>query len=194
VSTLAEHLFTAGCVKFGHFTLKSGLESPIYVDLRLLVSHPQLLREVAGAMAEKSRECEYDRIAAIPYAGLPIGVAICLALDCPLVYPRAAVKDYGTRKAIEGEFTSGERVLVVDDLITRGDSKFEAIMPLENAGLAVRDVVVLIDREQGGKEDLAQRGYALHAVYGLLQLLTELRDAGCVSDAQFDEVCDYLAR
>ena len=194
MNPLAEHLFEAGCVKFGHFVLKSGLESPIYVDLRLLVSHPRLLREVADAMAQQARECEYDRIAAIPYAGLPIGVAMSMAMECPLVYPRRAVKNYGTRKAIEGEFASGEQVIVVDDLITRGDSKFEAIAPLEAAGLAVRDVVVLIDREQGGREDLAQRGYSLHAVFELSRLLTELRDAGCVSTLQFDEVRDYLAR
>jgi len=194
VRTLAERLFEVGCVKFGHFTLKSGLKSPIYIDLRLLVSYPGLLSEVASAMAEKARQCDYDRIAAIPYAGLPIGVALSLALSSPLIYPRREVKQYGTRKAIEGAYRQGERVLVVDDLITRGDSKLEAIAPLEEAGLSVHDIVVLIDREQGGAQDLAKRGYALHAVFRLSELLEHLRDSGYVSDAQFSEVCDYLAQ
>jgi orotate phosphoribosyltransferase len=156
-NSLSTHLFDAGCIQFGTFTLKSGLSSPIYVDLRLLVSHPPVLREVARTMAEIARGLAFDCIAAIPYAGLPIGVALALELDRPLIYPRREVKEHGTRRAIEGTFEPGETALLVDDLITRGDSKLEAIAPLEAAGLIVRDVLVLIDREQGGAEDLARR-------------------------------------
>jgi len=194
VTTLAVHLFKAGCVKFGDFTLKSGLHSPIYVDLRLLVSYPALMGEVANAIAERTVHCEYDRIAAIPYAGLPIGVAMSIQIDCPLIYPRREVKQYGTRRAIEGVFREGERVLVVDDLITRGDSKFEAIGPLEAAGLLVHDIAVLIDREQGGADDLAQRGYALHAVFKLSELLAELNSAGHIPDHQYAEVLNYIGQ
>jgi orotate phosphoribosyltransferase len=191
-NSLSIHLFDAGCIQFGTFTLKSGLSSPIYVDLRLLVSHPPVLREVARAMTRTARGLAFDRIAAIPYAGLPIGVALALELDRPLIYPRREVKEHGTRRAIEGAFEPGETALLVDDLITRGDSKLEAIAPLEAVGLIVRDVLVLIDREQGGAEDLARRGYRLHALLRLAQILDELRESARITPAQHAKVLRYL--
>jgi len=192
MTNLPTYLFDAGCIQFGQFTLKSGLTSPIYVDLRLLVSHPPLLQEVARAMAEMTQGFAFDRIAAIPYAGLPIGVALALELNRPLIYPRREVKAHGTRRAIEGAFEPGETALLVDDLITRGDSKLEAIAPLEEAGLIVRDVLVLIDREQGGAEDLARRGYRLHAVLRLTEILDVLRESDRITPAQHAETLAYL--
>ena len=148
--------------------------------------------EVAEAMARIACDLEFDRIAAIPYAGLPIGVALALETEQPLIYPRREVKAHGTHRAIEGAFEPRETALVVDDLITRGDSKLEAIAPLEAAGLTVRDVLVLIDREQGGVEDLAQRGYRLHAIFRLTEILDILKESGCITPTQHAEVLAYL--
>jgi uridine monophosphate synthetase len=189
---LITHLFDGGCIQFGTFTLKSGLTSPIYIDLRLLVSHPSLLNETAQVMARVARGLEFDRIAAIPYAGLPIGVALALEMDLPLIYPRREIKAHGTRRAIEGFFEPGETALLVDDLITRGDSKLEAVTPLEAAGLTVKDVLVLIDREQGGANDLAQHSYRLHAILRLTQILDVLQETTHITPAQYAEVMAYL--
>jgi uridine monophosphate synthetase len=186
-------LFDAGCVRFGDFTLASGKHSPIYVDLRLLASYPRVLSEVARAYARLLRDISYQRIAAIPYAALPIGTAVALELGVPLVYPRKEIKRYGTGRAIEGEFIRGERVVVLDDLITTGGSKIKAIAPLEEAGLQVQDIVVLIDREQGGREELATHGYRLHAVFTLREMLDTLRIAGRITDQQYHTVMDFLA-
>lgn len=195
IDQLAASLFDIGCVKFGSFKLKSGLMSPIYIDLRLLVTHPRVLRAVGAAMAETSRArgLQFDRLAALPYAGLPIGVAVALELERPLIYPRKEAKDYGTAKLIEGAYAAGETALMVDDLITRGTAKIEALKPLLDEGLVVRDILVLIDREQGGAEELAARGVALHAVMTLSQALDSLVASGRLTAAQRDEVRKWVA-
>ncbi len=192
IEHLADALYDYGCVKFGTFTLKSGLTSPIYIDLRLLVTYPGLLWEVAGALAEKADDLTFDRIAAIPYAALPIGVAMGLQMKRPMIYPRREVKQHGTRRPIEGIFQTGETALLVDDLITRGGSKLEAIEALEAVGLTVDDVLVLIDREQGGAGDLAERGYRLHAVLRLTDLLDMLAESGRITTEQRADVLTYL--
>jgi len=171
VDEIALGLHALGAVRFGDFTLKSGKKSPVYIDLRLLVSDPGLMAAVARALAGVMSGLQYDRIAAIPYGGLPIGQAVALFTGKPLLYPRREVKEHGTKKLIEGAFVPGETVVVLDDLITTGGSKIEALTPLQDAGLKVEDVVVLVDREQGGAAELAWKGIALHAALTLSQIL-----------------------
>jgi uridine monophosphate synthetase len=168
---LADGLLQAGCIKFGQFTLKSGLVSPIYIDLRLLVSFPDLLRSVAKAYLSILQRLTFDRIAGLPYAALPIATAISLQSGWPLIYPRKEAKAYGTKAEIEGEYHQGEQVVLVDDLATTGESKFESIEKLTSAGIKVKDIVVLVDRQSGASEALAQAGYRLHAVFSINSLL-----------------------
>jgi len=170
-AALADRLLDAGCVRFGQFTLKSGLQSPIYLDLRQIISDPALLAEVGDAYVQLLRGLHFDRLAALPYAGLPIATAVSLAGGWPMIYPRKEVKSYGTAAEIEGGFAQGERIVVLDDLATTGGSKFEAIEKLAAAGLVIEDVVVLIDRQSGAAESLAAAGYKLHAVMTLQQML-----------------------
>ncbi|MCX6070994.1 MAG: orotate phosphoribosyltransferase, partial [Chloroflexi bacterium] len=170
-AALADSLLEAGCVRFGSFTLKSGAQSPIYFDLRLLASHPRLLAEVARAYAQLLSGLTYDRLAALPYAALPIGTAVALQTGQPMIYPRREVKEYGTRAAIEGAFCEKEVVVLLDDLATTGGSKFEAMERLQAAGLIIHDVVVLIDRQGGARQALAAAGVRLHAVFSMTELL-----------------------
>ncbi len=170
-SSLADGLLSAGCVKFGDFTLKSGLQSPIYIDLRRLVTYPQLLTQVAATYLPVLEKLEFDRLAGLPYAAIPIVTAISLQAGYPVIYPRKETKTYGTKAEIEGEYQAGETAVVVDDVTTTGGSKFEGIGKLTDAGLKVKDVVVLIDRQSGAKEALAKEGFGLHAVMTLNELL-----------------------
>ncbi len=185
-------LYEAGCVQFGQFTLASGLPSPIYLDLRRLTASPALLRQVARAYADLLRPLSYDRLAAVPYAALPVSAAIALTVNRPLIYPRKEVKAYGMGKSIEGVFAAGERVAVIEDLITTGGSILKAAETLEAAGLSIADVAVLIDREQGGTAALAEKGYRLHAVLTLSEILATLQTAGRISAEQRAEVEAYL--
>jgi uridine monophosphate synthetase len=192
LNQLADGLLKAVCVKFGQFTLKSGLVSPIYLDLRLLVSYPEILSHAAAAYVEKLRSLSFDRLAALPYAALPIGTAISLQSGWPLVYPRKEAKGYGTNAEIEGVFTPGETAVVIDDLATTGGSKFEAIEKLASAGMIVKDVVVLIDRQSGAGEALAQAGYRMHAVFTLTELLDYWEQTGQVPGEQIMAAREFL--
>jgi uridine monophosphate synthetase len=192
LAALADGLLEAGCIKFGEFTLKSGLKSPVYIDLRLIISHPKLLAEVAQAYLPLISKLQFSRIAGLPYAAIPIATAISLAGDYPMIYPRKEAKAYGTKAEIEGEYHAGETALVIDDLATTGGSKFEAIEKLTGAGLIVRDVVVLIDRQSGAKESLAQAGFNFHAVATITELLDYWEKTGRVENEKIEETRRFL--
>ncbi|MGM0400509.1 MAG: orotidine-5'-phosphate decarboxylase [Chloroflexota bacterium] len=194
LKALARGLFDAGCVRFGDFVLHSGAHSPIYIDLRRLVGHPRLLAEVAQCYGRLLHSLQFDRMAAIPTAGLPIGTAVALETGYPLIYPRRRAKSYGTKRIVEGEYAAGDCVVVLDDLITSGGSKFEAIESLEAEGMVVEDVVVLVDREQGGAEALAERGYHLHALFTLRELVGALAHDDKISSEEEGRVLDYLEK
>ena len=190
--SLADGLLEAGCIKFGEFTLKSGLTSPIYIDLRRIITHPKLLADIAQAYLPILSTLQFSRIAGLPYAAIPIATAISLAGNYPMIYPRKEAKSYGTKAEIEGEYHAGETVVVIDDLATTGESKFEAIEKLTGAGLVVKDVVVLIDRQSGAKESLAGAGYSLHAVLTIGQLLEYWEETGKVEKDKIEATRKFL--
>ncbi len=190
---LCNKLFEIGAVKFGTFTLKSGLLSPIYIDLRVLISHPDALKMVASKLVEIAKPLQFDLIAGIPYAAIAIATAVSLESGWPMIYPRMATKKHGTKKAVEGKFEEGQSVLAIDDLITKGTSMLEAAILLEEAGLKVKDLVVLVDREQGGSEILKEKGYELHAVLKISEMLDLLLASEKISQGQFDSIKEYFA-
>ena len=189
---LVNDLYEIQALKFGEFRLKSGVLSPFYVDLRGIIAHPPILQAVALRILDILRPLRLDRIAGIPYAGLPIATAVALAGNLPMLYARKEVKDHGTRRAIEGTFTPGEVVVLIDDVITDGASKFEAAAPFLEAGLVVKDFVIFLDREQGGADRLREKGYALHSALRISAVLAHLRDAGRLTPEQFGRCMDFI--
>jgi len=192
LASLAGGLLSAGCIKFGEFTLKSGIKSPIYIDLRRIISYPTLLEQVGAAYLPILKQLKFDRLAGLPYAAIPIATAIALQGNYPMIYPRKEAKTYGTKAEIEGEYHPGETVVVIDDLATTGGSKFEAIEKLTAAGLVVKDVVVLIDRRSGAKESLAEAGYNLHAVLTISELLDHWEETGKVDGEKIIATREFL--
>lgn len=194
LSNIADGLLSAGCIKFGNFTLKSGMQSPIYIDLRQIITYPKLLEQIGSAYLPLLRELKFDRLAGLPYAAIPIATAISLQGNYPMIYPRKEVKTYGTKAEIEGEYHAGETIVVIDDLATTGGSKFEAIEKLTGVGLIVKDVVVLVDRQSGAKESLAQAGYSMHAVLTISQLLEYWEENGKVEKDKIEATREFLKR
>ena len=162
------------------------------IDLRQIISYPKLLEQIGAAYLPLLKGLKFDRIAGLPYAAIPIATVISLQGNYPMIYPRKEVKTYGTKAEIEGEYHAGETVVIIDDLATTGGSKFEAIEKLTNAGLIVKDVVVLIDRQSGAKESLAQAGFAMYAVLTITQLLDYWEQTGKVEKDKIMKTREFL--
>lgn len=189
---IIDSLVEIGAIKFGSFTLKSGIQSPIYIDLRITISHPILLQQIAESLLELSADLSFDCIAGIPYTALPIATAFSLASGKPMIYSRKEKKDYGTSKQIEGIWKKGDSVLIIDDLITNGESKFETFKVFEEADLKTSDVIVLIDREQGGAERLKKEGYRLFSIISIFEILERMKETNQISDLLYNETQQFL--
>jgi uridine monophosphate synthetase len=197
----ADGLIEAGAVRFGAFRLKmhetqpDAPLSPIYVNLRMLRSYPDALDAAVEALAEVIERdgVRCDRYADIPMAATPLVAVLTHLTRVPMITPRGP-KTHGLAGTIDGSFTEGDTALLIDDLVTHADSKLEAAEVLEANGLVVRDIAVLVDREQGGATQLAAAGYALHAATRLTQLLTYFNRTGRLDDRRYAEVAAYLAQ
>lgn len=174
-------LHEIGAVKFGSYTLKSGTISPIYIDLRVIISDPKLLRQIGEVIWNKIEKTPCEFLCGVPYTALPIATGISLEHNIPMVMRRKEVKKHGTRRTIEGIYQPGQRCVVIEDLVTSAQSVLETICSLESEGLKVTDVAVFIDREQGGRQRLRERGYTLHSVLTLPTLLNILEQEQIIS-------------
>ena len=190
--TIASRLLDIGCIQFGQFKLKSGNISPVYLDLRKLTSHPDLLLQVGRAYWSLLEPLDFDHLAALPYAGMPVATAVSLLGNWSMIYPRKEEKSYGTKVQVEGVFSAGETAVVIDDLITTGGSKLEAIKKLTDNGLIIKDIVVLIDRSNNARVDLKQLGYQLHAFLTLSDLLTYYQETDLVEKEMIAKVRRFL--
>lgn len=190
---LANELSSNGLIKFGSFTLKSGIVSPVYIDLRQAQSFPSMLKAVAKTFEEMLDGTDDDVfLAGVPEAGTPLATATGYLTERKLLQPRKVVKDHGTKSSVEGAFEPGDSVVLIDDLITKGDSKLEAIEQVESAGLVVEKFIVLIDREQGGLATIRDEGYSIEAAMTISELLDALLENGSLSQDKHDEVLEFV--
>lgn len=185
--------YKLGIIKFGRFTLKSGIESPFYVDLRPLASDPKILKKLANYLLEMLPLDNFDLICGVPYAALPMATAMSLESYLPLIIKRKEAKQYGTKKMLEGIFTKGQNCLLVEDVITSGASLLETIPDIENEGISVSDIVVVLDRQQGGKEMLENKGFRVHTLFTISEVCSILREEGHLDEEEVQRINDFLA-
>jgi uridine monophosphate synthetase len=188
LASLIVDLFDIGCLLFGEYVQASGAVFNYYIDLRQIISDPNLFHRVLHAYCGLLQQLSFDRIAGIPYGSLPTATGLSLQLHKPLIYPRKEVKAHGARRLIEGDFNEGDTVVVVDDILITGGSVLEGIGKLESSGLVVQDVVVFIDhggeRDRHARERLAAAGYRTHAVLDIARITSVLLEQGRLTAEQ----------
>jgi orotate phosphoribosyltransferase len=153
----------------GEFTLRSGLVSSFYWDKYRFESDPVLLRAVAAAL-EGLLPPTYDRLAGLELGGIPLATALSLRTGKPALYVRKEAKTYGTCNLVEGGFRRGDTAVVIEDVITSGGQVVASVQEARALGLVVTDVVCVIDRQQGGAENIGAIGCSLSSVFTLAAL------------------------
>lgn len=197
---LAETLWKLGSIQFGDFTLgRTAVNSPVYVNLRLLVSNPTALRRAARVILDKiaalqsmrePRVAQFQLVAGVPFGGLHLATAYSLTAKVPMIYLHPREGHAGSD--IEGLYSPNQTALIIDDLITGGGSILETALILEEAGIRVRDAVVLMDRQQGGRERLRQFGINLVSILTLEVVLNYLMSSGKISEQWYRRSIEYL--
>lgn len=184
--------YKLGIIKFGNFTLKSGIQSPFYVDLRPLASSPELLKELSRQLLHLLSDTQYELICGVPYAALPMATAMSLESGVPLIIKRKESKGYGTKKMLEGIFTEGQTCVLVEDVITSGKSLVETIEEVEKENLKVKDIVVVLDREQGGIEKLRKEGYQVYNLFSIGEVIDILYKHKLLSEQEVIRIKNFL--
>ncbi len=194
---VAGALYRSGCIKFGTFKIKSGAISPYYIDMARLLSAPKELCLIAEAAADKIKQImtieKLDKIASIELKGALIASNIACKVNLPCVIVRKEEKAYGVTGRIAGaDVVKGENILFFDDVISEGLSKIEGVKPLKELGANVKHLLVIVNREQGGKENLEKIGFQTHALAKISEIVEVLYEAGDISKTQAEAVKTYI--
>jgi orotate phosphoribosyltransferase len=195
VKELSDILLKTDSLRFGTFKLASGILSPYYVDLRLIPGDPEAFKRVIGfysSVLEGSVLKKTQRLAGIPTAGIAYAAVLAFKLNKPLLYVRKEVKEHGQGRRIEGLLRPGERVVVLDDVITTGKNIVEAVEAIRSEGGVAEDAVVLLDRQQGGEANLAKVGVKLHSFTTIRRVADLLLDQGTLDEVQHKEILQQM--
>lgn len=187
-----------GALKFGAFKLTSGKLSPYYIDLRIVPSFPDAFEKICDFYVKfiktEIRPEEIDRIAGIPVAGIPFASIISFNLKKPFLYVRKGARLHGRERRIEGVIAPGNRVLLIDDLVTAGLSLLKTAKAITAEGGVVTDAVVLIDRQEGGKEKLEKNDIKLHALLNITEVVKTMHELGSIDEEQLKTILKQVKK
>jgi orotate phosphoribosyltransferase len=183
---MANILFKLDAIKFGVYKLTSGKASPYYVDLRVIPSFPDAFHEICDSYTQyitgQIGIKNFDRIAAIPLAGIPFASQIAYILRKPFLYVRKGIRLHGRERRVEGILVSGDKVLLIDDLLTTGLTLKKAADVVRYEGGVVTEALVFLDREEGGRELLEKNGIKLHALLKVSEIANTLYEMGAIDE------------
>ncbi|KAH8338972.1 hypothetical protein KR074_012358 [Drosophila pseudoananassae] len=192
---LALKLFEINAFKFGDFKMKVGINSPVYFDLRVIVSYPDVMQTVSDLLVEhiKDKQLTARHVCGVPYTALPLATIVSVQQGTPMLVRRKEAKAYGTKKLVEGIFNAGDTCLIVEDVVTSGSSILDTVRDLQSEGIVVTDAVVVVDREQGGVANISKHGVKMHSLFTLSFLLNTLHEAGRIEKSTVEAVAKYIA-
>lgn len=191
---LAISLFSINAIKFGDFTTKSGIQTPVYFDLRVIVSYPEVMEMISRLIQEIGiKDLKCDHICGVPYTALPVATLLSIQTKIPMLMRRKETKTYGTKKSIEGHYKSGQTCLIIEDVVTSGSSVLETVKDLRQEGLIVNDAIIILDREQGGSTNLAIHNIEIKSLYTMTSLINILLKNGKISQDVCSKVKNYIA-
>jgi uridine monophosphate synthetase len=193
---VAFDLILNDALKIGEYILFSGKKSPYYVDLRQAISDPMTMDLIANSLARiidnEIGKDKFDKILGVPTAGVPFTTIVCQKLAVPMLYYRKERKEHGVRKKIEGKMEINDRILMIDDLITTGKSVIQAAEAVQEQEGLVTELVVLLDREQGGREFILSNNIRPHVLFTVSDAFKWLNEVKLLSDDNYKVITDYI--
>jgi len=195
---IANILFKIDAIKFGVFKLSSGKASPYYVDLRVIPSFPDAFREICDSYADyittEIGVKTFDRMAGVPLTGIIFASQVAYNLKKPFIYVRKRVQRHGRERRVEGLLASGDKVLLIDDLVTTGLTLKKAAEAVKAEGGVVTDAVVFLDREEGGKQLLEKNGINLHRLLKISEIANMLYDLGAIDEESLKTILKQVKK
>ena len=198
VEEICRVLKKTNAVDFGAYKLSNGKVTPYYVDLRVIPSFPDAFKAVSDILTDTVERVldtqRFDMIGGIPIDGTPFAALLAFRLNKPLLYTRQNLQLRGRERRVEGVLLPGDRVLLVDDLVTTGQSLLKAASAIRAEGGVVSDAFVLLDREEGGREKLAKSGINLRSVLMMGEAARMLYELSVIDEEQLDIILKQIKK
>ncbi|PUA33996.1 MAG: orotate phosphoribosyltransferase [Zestosphaera tikiterensis] len=190
---LAIEFYKRGIVKLGRFILSSGIESPFYIDLRVMYSHPDLMKLIVKEAVDKVKSEDYETLVGVATSGIALAAYIASHMSKPMAYVRVERKDHGTRSFVEGDVT-GRKALIVDDVATTGESLERAFKALVEVGARPKGVLVVVDRCQGAQKRVDGLGLKYHYLTTAEEIFETLVNEGYIDATTYRELTQYIRK